>query len=202
MFFNIRGYNLNIMNGDEKQKQNSYIDALTSIGSPTRPIHVTPNTWDEKTKQLEDNIRDTVPFEGKWQSYIKEFRLFVPETLQSLFDTGGVMTVGPDNHLMIFGNRHWLRFQKLLSKEVGLSPVHNEVARHYYSNMIRFHKLNEDGSVDIPLSLVQYAGLEKEVAIIGMIYHAEIHNKASYLKSEQPSEKQGLLDRFKKIKFN
>ena len=190
------------MSDEEKQKQDSYIDALTSMGSPTRPFHVSQNSWDEHTKKLEDNIRDSVPFEGKWQSYIKEFRLFIPEQLQHLFDAGGVLTVGPDNHLMIFGVRHWSRFQRLLAKEVGLSPVHNEVARHYYSNMIRFNKLNDDGSVDIPLSLATYASLEKDVAIIGMIYHAEIHNIDSYLKSEQPEERKGLLDRFKKITFN
>lgn len=189
------------MDGDKKQ-QKDYIEAITSVGSPTRPIHITANSWDEATKKLEDNIRDTVPLEGKWQSYIKEFRLFIPKEMQHLFETGGVVTFGPDDHLMLFGNRHWTRFQRLLSKEVGLSPVHNEVARHYYSNMFKFNKLYEDGSIDIPLHLVEYAKLQKEVAIIGMMYHAEIYNKESYTKSQDQEERKGLISRFRKIKFN
>lgn len=190
------------MTEDEKQKQDAYIQAMTSVGSPSKPLHITPNSWNEETKKLEDNIRDTVPFEGKYQSYIKGFQLFIPKEFQSLFEHGGVLTVSTENHLMLFGNRHWSRMQRILSKEVGLSPVHNSVARHFYSNMHKFSKLNDNGTIDIPIPLAQYAGLEKEVAIIGMIYSAEIHNKQAYLLSEKPEERKGLLDRFKKIKFN
>ena len=190
------------MTEEEKQKQEAYMKVLTDVGSPTKPIHISPNSWDETTKKLEDNIRDSVPFEGKYQSYIKSFKLIIPEELQHLIESGGVLTVSTENHLLLFGNRHWSRMQRILAKEVGLSPVHNSVARHFYSNMHKFNKLNEDGTIDIPLPLAQYAGLEKEVAIIGMIYSAEIHNKDSYLSSEKPEARKGLLDRFKKIKFN
>ncbi len=178
-------------------------DQPSEQGSPTRPIHISLNAdWNQELKEYEDYIRDNRPFEGKWQSYITNYCLIIPEELRSLFETGGVLTVSTENHLLLFGGVHWKRMQKLLSKEVGLSPVNNEVARHIYSHMYRFNKLNENGSINIPLELADYAGLSKDVAIIGMIYHAEIHDKQSYLTSDKPENRASLLDRFRKMRNN
>lgn len=171
-------------------------------GSPSRPFHITANTSEEDYKKLENYIRDSVPFEGKFQSYISNYCMIVPEQLRHLFSSGGVVTVGTENHLMLFGTNHWARMQRILAKDVGLSPVNNEVARHIYSNMYRFHKLNEDGSINLPIELVNWAGLGKEVAIIGLIYHAEIHDKATYLTPDTPEKRQSMLDRFRKIRNN
>lgn len=191
---------------DEKQKQtsDSYLEALTApdFAGPTKPLHLKMNSSDERTKEMEEHIRNSSAFEGKWQSYLnKDFKLIIPPSLVGHFSSGGVVTVSTENHLLIFGTKHWDRMQRILAREIGLSPVHNGVARHYYSNMYRFKQLNEDNTLDLPLHLIQYAHLAKEVAIIGMVYHAEIHDKEGYLSSEQV-EKKSLLDRFRKIKFN
>ena len=178
------------------------MQSLNQQGSPTRPIHITPHSSEEDYRKLEDHILSSVAFEGKFQSYISNYCMIIPEELRHLFSSGGVVTVSTENHLMLFGTAHWARMQRILSKEVGLSPVNNELARHIYSNMHRFHKLNEDGSINLPLGLAEYAGLRKEVAIIGMIYHAEIHDKKSYLSSDSPEKKESMLARFRKMRNN
>lgn len=178
-------------------------DRPSEQGTPTRPFHVSQKLdWNDQTKELEDYIRDSKPIEGKWQSYIANYCLVIPEELRDLFNGGGVVTVSTENHLLIFGNVHWSRYQRLLSKEVGLSPVNNEIARHIYSHMHKFNKLNEDGSLNIPIELAEYAGLKKDVAIIGLIYHAEVHDKVSYLTSEAPDKRESMLARFRKMRNN
>ena len=189
------------MTEDDKKSQDEYIKALTEVGSPTRPIHVKLNSWDEETHRLQDNILSQAPFQGKWQSYIKDYRLYIPEQLQYLFSAGGVLTVSTEKHLLLFGSKHWSLMQRTLAKETGISPVHNEVARHYYSNMASFNKLNDDGTIDIPISLIQYAGLQNEIALIGMMYFAEIHDKKAYLDSERLEKQESKLSRFRKINF-
>jgi DNA-binding transcriptional regulator/RsmH inhibitor MraZ len=171
-------------------------------GTPTQPLHITPHTWQESHKKLEEYIRDDKPFEGKFQTYLSNYTMLIPTELRDLFDGGGVLTVSTEKHLLLFGAPHWLRMQRILSKEVGLSPVNNELARHIYSHMYRFDKLNDDGSINMPIELVQYAGLTKEVAMIGLIYYAEIHNKQKFVDSEKNDEINGKLARFKKIRFN
>jgi DNA-binding transcriptional regulator/RsmH inhibitor MraZ len=194
-----------IKNMDEKQKQTNegYLEALSApdFAGPTKPLHLKMSSSDERTKEMEEHIRNSSAFEGRWQSYMKDFKLVIPQQLVGHFNSGGVVTVSTENHLLIFGTKHWDRMQRILAKEIGLSPVHNGVARHYYSNMYRFNRLNEDSTLDLPLHLIQYASLAKEVAIIGMVYHAEIHDKTSYVTAEKV-EKKSLLDRFRKIKFN
>lgn len=178
-------------------------DRPSEQGSITRPFHVSIyGDWNEQTKKLEDFIRDSRPFEGKWQSYISNYCLVIPEELRELFEGGGVMTVSTENHLLLFGNIHWSRMQRMLSKEVGLSPVNNEVARHIYSHIHKFNKLNDDGSLNVPIELAEYAGLKKDVAIIGMVYHAEVHDKTSYLTSEAPDKRESMLARFRKMRNN
>lgn len=198
MDFKRKGYNSNM----DEAKQKEYIDALTSMGSVTRPLHITPHTWDEETRRLEDHIRDSVPFEGKWESYLSGYRLVIPEELRPLLEAGGVLTVSTDDHLLLFGHRHWARYNRLLTKAVGLSPVLNSAARHTFGNMYRFNSLNEDGSIDIPVELADYAGLIEKVAIIGVVYHAEVHDKSSYTNKEGTKARETLLERFKKIRFN
>lgn len=171
-------------------------------GSPSAPIHITQNSWDEETNRLEDYIRNNLAFEGKIESYIDSYRLMIPINFRHLFETGGVITFGTERHLMLFGLRHWERYQRLLAKQVGLSPVNNELARHIYSNMYRFTSLNDDGSVNIPYELLDYAGINRNVAIIGLIYHAEIHNKTGYLAQQKPEVTKSRLARFRKIVFN
>ena len=175
---------------------------LNQQGSPTRPFHITPHSSEEDFKKTEDYIRDSVPFEGKWQSYVSNYSLVIPEELRDLFSSGGVVTVSTENHLMLFGTVHWSRMQRMLAKSVGLSPVNNELARHIYSKMHRFHKLNPDGSINVPIELIQYAGISKEVAIVGMIYHAEIHDLQTYKTSDTPDNRKSMLDRFRKMRFN
>ena len=183
-------------------ENNKYIDALTKdFASPTRPLHVTVNSWDEKTKQLEERIRGTVPFEGKIESYVEGYKLMIPASMHGLLKAGGVLTVSTEEHLWLFGAEHWLRMQRNLAKEVGLSPVHNKLARHIYSKMYKFSTINDDGTIDIPPQLLNYAGIKREVAIIGMVYHAEIHSKEAYVAEQAPEKQKSLRDLFRKLKF-
>lgn len=172
-------------------------------GSPSQPLHHTPHTWEERTHQQDEYIRDSAPFEGKWQSYVDDSRrLIVPKELHKLFSSGGVVTVSTEKHLLLFGSVHWLRFQRLLAKEVGLGPVNNEVARHTYSYAYRFNKLGDEGTIALPTDLLRYAGIKSDVAIIGLVYLAEIHDKDTYVESQRATAINGRLARFKKIDFN
>lgn len=174
-------------------------NSKSPLGSLTNPVHIVGNTWNEETKNLEKFISLNCPFEGKWQSYISEGNLIIPDNMVGLFDAGGVIATSTENHLWIFGLRHWERMQRIISKKVGLSPINNETARHVYQNMHRFKK-PENNQISIPNDLLNYAGIDKDVVIIGMVFFGEIYDKNSYKVSNSSEAKKGLLNRFKKIK--
>lgn len=189
---------------DLTDTQIDYIREISKpdFAGPSHPLYVKQRSWDDITRELEDHIRNNDAFEGKWQSYLNGYQLVIPAEMRDIFRTGGVLTASTENHLLLFGKKHWERLQRNMAKMIGLSPVNNSLARHIYEKAYRFDRLNTNGTIDVPISLVQYAGIESEVAIIGLVYQAEIHDKKSYVASQQPEQQSGLLDRFKKMKYN
>lgn len=156
------------------------------FGGPSRPLHIVIDSWYEQTKKLEDDIIENSAFEGEWQSYLQDgFKIIIPDEMRKLFKFGGVVTAGVDHNLNLYGNKHWSRLQRVLSKENAMSPVNTSFMRHIYANMIRFDKLNDDGSIVLPLELIKYARLTDEIAIVGMVYYAEIHNKRDYIEDKK-----------------
>lgn len=176
---------------------------VATQGGPTRPIHIsTQKTWDEQTRQIEDDIRMFAAFEGRWQSIITNGRLTIPEQLRHIFADGGVVAPSQNKNLLLFGSKHWLRYSRVIAKDIGTDPVHNDIARLTFSNMHRF-KISETGDIDIPADLLEYAAIDSEVAIIGVMYHAELHNKQLYLSGQtNNSYTHNGLAFFNRLRFN
>lgn len=168
------------------------------IADITRPLHLKLDTWEEGVRQTEDYIANNKSFEGKWQSYVEDGLLHIPEEYWPLFETGGVVTVNTERHLLLFGGVHWRLFQQKLGIRVGVTPMDNRIVRHVLGNMVRFNKLGEGGTIKVPANLLAYAGISGEVAIIGVIYQAEVHDRSAYLHSQEPDEQAALIEQFNK----
>lgn len=172
-------------------------------GGITRPFHIVANTWDERLRAKEDFIRDRYPIDGNWQSYIQEGKLYIPPDYQEIFKYGGVITAAPDNYLLLFGSIHWERYNLLLAKHIGLEPIQSDLARHVYSNAVKFDKLSEDGSIDVPAKLLAWAGITDKVAVLGIKYYAEVHDLGDWNDSQRkPEARVTLLERFRKMRLN
>lgn len=151
-------------------------------GSPTRPIHHTgriASPTDERLASEADIIQHKA-FSGRWQTYIENNRLMIPRVYHNLLRYGGVITRGTDKHLMLFGNDHWQQMKLLLAKHIGINPNSNAVVRHIYGQSDTFDKLNDDGSITLTPEMALYAGLKDKVAMIGLIYYAEVYDMADY----------------------
>lgn len=131
-------------------------------------------------EKLEDHIRASLPFKGRYGTIIKDRRLMIPTDYQQLLEFGGVVTYGTDDQLLLFGRVHWKRMEQLLVRGLGLNVNRDRIARHFYRAKMEFDSLNEDGSITLSRSLMQYAGLKDKAVMIGVVYFAEIHNPDHY----------------------
>lgn len=98
-----------------------------------------------------------------------KFRKALPETSEDTF----VVTRGLDENIAAYSLDKWQQIEEELLKLSSKLPGH----RAYKRQATRFAtslKFDSQGRVAIPANLLQYAGIEKEVVIIGMIDEIEI----------------------------
>lgn len=171
------------------------------IGSVTAPLHLVSDTHDEHTKRLEEIIRDTKAFKGKWQTYINGYSMRIPPEYIHLFQSGGVITAADNRKLMLFGTTHWALYQRWLTERLRRDPTNRKI-RAIYRSASEFSPPDKDGMVLVDPLLANYAKLNKEVALIGMVYYFEIQSKEAYINLNYVKGSNKLMDIINRFKHN
>lgn len=100
-------------------------------------------------------------------------RLVLPTKFRSEIANGAVLTIGFDGCLTIYTTQEWERFfNSLLSKSMTSAPV-RKVTRTLAGNAIDI-EMDKSGRVNIPKYLLEIAGIDKDVTIVGRASVIEI----------------------------
>ncbi len=106
-------------------------------------------------------------------------RVSVPSKFRDDLGVSFIVTKGLDNCLFIYSKEEWKTFETKLKT----LPLTNTNAR----NFIRFFfsgatecELDKQGRINIPQNLREYAGLTRELAIIGVSTRVEIWDKEKW----------------------
>ncbi len=114
-------------------------------------------------------------------------RLFLPAKFRDELQAGLVITRGQENCLYVFSASE---FQAVHDK-IRQAPVTSVDARNYlrvFLSGASDELPDKQGRVTIPATLRQYAGLDKDLVVIGVGSRAEIWNVTSwneYLKKQE-----------------
>ena len=115
-------------------------------------------------------------------------RLIMPSKLKEDIGEKFVVTKGLDGCLFVYSQTEW----KIFEEKLRTFPLTNKDARA----LIRFFlagamecEIDKQGRFLIPANLREFAGLEKEVVIIGVLDKIEIWSKDKWL---QYSEQENL----------
>ncbi len=98
-----------------------------------------------------------------------KFRKALPDTSEDTF----VVTRGLDENIVVYSLDKWRLKEAELLKLSSIKPEH----RAFKRQATRFAtplKFDSQGRVAIPVGLLQHAGIDKDVVIIGMIDEIEI----------------------------
>ena len=108
-------------------------------------------------------------------------RLIMPSKLKEDIGEKFVLTKGLDGCLFVYSQAEWKNFEEKLRT----FPLTNKDARA----LIRFFlagamecEIDKQGRFLIPSNLREFAGLEKEVVVIGVLNKIEIWSKDKWLK--------------------
>ena len=106
-------------------------------------------------------------------------RLIIPSKYRETLGDAFVVTQGLDGCLFVYDNHEWAIFEEKLRN----LPINNPDVRKF----VRFFlagaceaEVDKQGRILVPANLRQFAGLEKEVVLVGVASRVEIWSKAKW----------------------
>jgi len=123
-------------------------------------------------------------FRGEhYQTIDPKGRIILPAKFRSElfanFDTNLVVVKHPDKHLMGFPFESWIPKEEELKKAQTGSLAVRRMKRFFISSASEC-TVDRQGRIVIPPSLKLFAGLGKDVVIVGAIDHFEFWNRERY----------------------
>jgi MraZ protein len=104
---------------------------------------------------------------GQYQISLDEDRhLVIPQPFRELFADGAYVTRGFEQNLLILSEREFQEIYKRVTALNIADPVARLLLRLILGNASRLD-INESGHVLLPQDLMSFAGLDKEVILVG-----------------------------------
>ena len=93
-------------------------------------------------------------------------RMSVPSKFSSVLGESFVISKGFDGCLVIYSDEEWTLFSEKLNSLPSFDPQARQIKRFFGSGATRVD-IDSHGRVLVPASLMEYAGLKKDVTIVG-----------------------------------
>lgn len=106
-------------------------------------------------------------------------RLNIPSRFRDKLEDKFYLTKGLDNCLFIFPSSEWTIFEEKLKKLPLTNRNARAFVRLFFSGATEC-TLDKQGRINIPSNVREFAGLEKEVIIIGVSTRIEIWSKTNW----------------------
>ena len=103
-------------------------------------------------------------------------RLIIPSRFRELLGTEFIVTRGLDGCLFVYPMDNW----KVYMEKLGKFPLTDKDARLFIRFIVAsasLCELDKQGRILLPVTLREFAGLQKEVLLAGVLDHIEIWNE-------------------------
>ncbi len=106
-------------------------------------------------------------------------RLIVPVKFREALGDSFVVTQGFDGCLFAYDNAEWQQFEEKIKQLPLTNKNARQFARFFLAGAAEC-EVDKQGRILIPSNLREYAGLVKDVVLVGVASHIEIWDKAAY----------------------
>ncbi len=115
-------------------------------------------------------------------------RLIIPAKLRESLGDSFVITKGLDGCLFIYTNEEWKKIEEKF-REIPLTTKDaRKFSRFFFAGACQT-ELDKQGRTNIPQTLREFAGLEKDVVLVGVLDRVEIWDKDRWQNSNTYDEK-------------
>jgi|SRR5579884_106962 len=106
-------------------------------------------------------------------------RLTLPSKLRSAFAEGVVVSRGLDGCLLAWPVGAWAKMVERIQSVDPLGADGRQLRRHFFSGATQ-GELDKQGRMVIPSTLLEHAGITREVTVAGVSDHLEIWDRARW----------------------
>ena len=106
-------------------------------------------------------------------------RVSIPAKFREDLGEAFIVTKGLDNCLFVYSKKEWETFETKLKTLPLTNPNARNFIRFFFSGATEC-EIDKQGRINIPQNLRDYAGLSKEVYVIGVSTRVEIWDKEKW----------------------
>ena len=106
-------------------------------------------------------------------------RLTLPAKLRQAFEDGVVVTRGLDGCLYAYPRPAWEQLADRIKSLDPLAEGSRVMQRHFFAGATQ-GELDKQGRMVLPTSLIEHAGLSREVTVAGVYDHLEIWDRTKW----------------------
>lgn len=106
-------------------------------------------------------------------------RLIVPSKFRDQLGDEFVVTKGMDGCLFVYANEDWIAFEQKLTSLPLINKEARKFARFFLAGAAQV-EVDKQGRILLPANLRDFAGLEKDVVLVGVGSHIEIWSRENW----------------------
>jgi len=106
-------------------------------------------------------------------------RLTLPAKLRAAFEAGVVVTRGLDGCLYAYPRPAWEQLADRIKSLDPLAEGSRVMQRHFFAGAAQ-GELDKQGRLVLPTSLIEHAGLSREITVAGVYDHLEIWDRTKW----------------------
>lgn len=106
-------------------------------------------------------------------------RLIIPSKFREVLGEEFVVSKGMDGCLFVYANEDWNAFEQKLTSLPLINKEARQFARFFLAGAAQV-EVDKQGRILLPATLREFAGLDKDVVLVGVGSRIEIWNKEKY----------------------
>ena len=106
-------------------------------------------------------------------------RIIVPSKFRDDLGCSFIVTKGFDNSLFVFSKTEWSNFETKIRALPMTNPNARSFSRFFLAGATEV-ELDKQGRINLPQNLIDYAGITKDVVVIGVSSRVELWDKAKW----------------------
>ncbi len=114
-------------------------------------------------------------------------RLIVPSKFREQLGDEFVVTKGMDGCLFVYANEDWSAFEQKLTSLPLINKEARKFARFFLAGAAQV-EVDKQGRILLPANLRQFAGLEKDVVLVGVGSRIEIWSRENWESMDADSD--------------